>query len=316
MIEQITNQEIERAKRVLINHVVPELTHESALESALFAIASAGTIWEKVPTRFIYSLRELSYPDLPLNESRSKIATLEILSDEQVVTGAAKRSGFRFYHQNRFNTLFSTYRSQNQGWWHEIFEADAETREKYVKSGSLHKIRGMSYKTFSFWHLCLGGTRLLPIDIWLRKKLKEDFEFTEVEEKHVKHQRRYHKQIDVPQKKQEGLFFIGEFPGMPIESNQPLLFRKEQLSERNKKYQNVTVEPRPKLYLEIEKRTRGYFSRDQRFLVEKGKFAGEVDMALVASVLWWRGAGRGKQSQMNLFVPYDGNIWMHPYAKL
>lgn len=86
----------------------------------------------------------------------------------------------------------------------------------------------------------------------------------------------------------------------------------ESLKRRNGTKQNVRKTPGKRDYLRIEAEARQIFSRDDRFLLPNG----EVDMALVDSVLWWRGANRNGATQMNLFgnvsasynLPYSSEV--------
>ncbi len=66
---------------------------------------------------------------------------------------------------------------------------------------------------------------------------------------------------------------------------------------RNVGKQKVRKTPREKEYCKVENEARELFSKDKRFLQEDGK----VDLALVDSVLWWRGANRGTLYQQSLF---------------
>ena len=73
--------------------------------------------------------------------------------------------------------------------------------------------------------------------------------------------------------------------------------------------QNVRGTPDKKAYLKLEAESRALFSKDERFLSN-----GRVDMALVDSVLWWKGANRG-DPQQTYFFGNGTRAWMLPYAE-
>ena len=69
----------------------------------------------------------------------------------------------------------------------------------------------------------------------------------------------------------------------------------------------VRITPNKKDYLRIEQESYNLFLQDERFLMPDGK----IDMALVDTVLWWKGANRGDSYQFNLFN-YGSTL---PYSK-
>jgi hypothetical protein len=258
MIENISDREIAQAKDVLHYFVVSELTKESALEAGIFAILNQASRWER-PSAIIYKLREASHPGD--KNARNKFSTLDVLADKDKVQQIAKNNGWRFYHERRLDPIIEHFSGLNHDWWVNTANADSKYRDGIVKS-----IKYLNLKTFSFWHLCIGGTNLLPIDIHVRRQLKELG--LKIDGKYIEYRAR---------------------PGDG---------------------QFVVDEPSPTLYKKIEEMALGLFGEDERFLKE-----GKVDLGLVASVLWWRGANRGGQYQANLFNDCVGSAWQLPYGK-
>ncbi len=83
---------------------------------------------------------------------------------------------------------------------------------------------------------------------------------------------------------------------------------------RKKGSQIVRRTPGKEDYLRIEDEARSFFSKDERFIVN-----GNVDLGLVDSLLWWRGASRGELYQPSLFdcnsaIGRDMSYTL-PYAK-
>lgn len=165
MIQQISDKQIERAKAVLENHIVNPLTRAGALESGLFCIASQATPWE-ISSDFIYRLRQASHPHDP--HAKFKYATPEVLTDKKRVNAAAHEAGWRFAYANRFDPFIDRFGSRQDEWWNIVKSADTEFRDTYVRN-----TKHLGCKTFSFWHLCLGGTNLIALDVWVMKGLKE-----------------------------------------------------------------------------------------------------------------------------------------------
>jgi len=163
MTSTITNEQIERAKTVLENHLVKPLTRAGAIENGLFCIASQATEWE-LPSRFIRLLRQQSRPQDP--DAIHKYATLEVLTDKAAVNAAAKKAGWRFPHQDRFGPFIDYFGFRKEPWWDLVKGANSEFRESQVR-----KIHYMGCKTYSFWHICLGGRNLIALDVYVMKGL-------------------------------------------------------------------------------------------------------------------------------------------------
>ena len=254
MIKEITDSEIENARKVLSDHLVNPLNREGALESLLFCIASQATRWEKA-SNFIYSLRRNSQGD------EHKYTSWEDLIDKEKVNAIALENNWRFAYNRRFDEAIDYFQSQRGEWWINIINSDSESREWFCE-----KIKWLSRKTFSFWHICLGGTNLLALDVYVTK----------------------------------GLSSYG------LEIN-PHFFTPK---SRSNEGQKVRKTPSKKEYLRIEYKAKSFFSQDERFLLPSRR----LDMALVDSLLWWKGASRKDLNQGNLFGS-GVDSWMLPYSR-
>ena len=253
MIQQIDDAEIKNARVVLNDHLVTPLNREGALESLLFCIASQATRWE-VASRFIYNLRNNSHGNT------EQYASWEDLTNKDKVNETAHKSRWRFAYGRRFDSSIDYFRDSEGEWWTDVANADAKSREDYCKD-----IKWLSRKTFSFWHLCLGGKNLLALDVYVSRGLNE----------------------------------------LGVKMNH-YFFKSQPIKTGN---QNVRRTPVKKEYLRIENSARKLFSADERFLLDNG----EVDIALVDSFLWWKGANRKGVHQMNIFG--DGaDSWVLPYS--
>ena len=255
MIKNIKDSEIENGRKVLKDHVVNPLTYEGALESLYFCILSQATPWEKA-SELIYKMRDVSHQKD--KDARGKTSSLQVLSNKKVLNRILVENGWRFHHNKRLDESCDHFANANPKILDEIINADENVREKYSY------IKWLSRKTFSFWHLCLGGTNLLALDVYVMRGLSE---------LGINMKESYH------------------------------------TSKSREDGQNVRGTPSKKEYLEIEAEARSLFSKDKRFLQ-----GDKVNMALVDSVLWWKGANRGDPQQVYLF----GNgtrSWMLPYAE-
>ena len=165
MLNQISDYEIEKSRKILEDHVVPQVTQESALESLLFCISGQVSQWEQ-SVKFIRNLRLESYPYD--KNAIHKVANFDILTDKDSVNKAARDSGLRFSKHGRFDNSIDYFINEDGAWWDGIVYADVELRKEYVK-----KIKWLGTKTFSLWHLCLGGKNLLALDVWVMKGLSK-----------------------------------------------------------------------------------------------------------------------------------------------
>jgi thermostable 8-oxoguanine DNA glycosylase len=264
-IQNITDKEIQEAKEILSAHVVRSLTKESALEAGIFTIASAGTPWDAFPTKLVTKLREISC---------STPAKYDILSDQNLLRKLSTDLRWRFHHDNRFSSLIENFKNRPEDWWLNVLNADEKYRAHQTNSKSPEKIKYMAYKTFSFWHLCLGGKNLATLDIHVRRQLNERCNFN-LDKNYISHQER-------PSTQTPTGHAHTTFDGSA-----------EEIIATT--YQRVSVEPPPKAYLEIETRMRDYFSKDERFLHN-----GQIDMSLATTLLWWSGAKREASGQLYL----------------
>ncbi len=262
-LKSISDEEISRAIKVRSDHTVYNLSPRGALESLIWCIANQNTNWER-PVKFIRMMREESGVD-PYKE----YTPMSHLTDKGFVNKIAKRSGLPFHRDNRFDPAIDYFGRKEGEWWKEIMEADVEKRERYVE-----RIKFVGRKTFSFWHLCLGGKNLIALDIWIRRSLQEEFGMKYLEpyatgtprtrKSEVKKEHDPHPEFDFV----EGL-----------DSDYPV---------QNKNGGRNIMPGLPKsVYIHAECLTRKLFGKDERFLCE-----GKTDMALVDCLLWWKGAHR------------------------
>jgi hypothetical protein len=207
------------------------------------------------------------------------------LCDIDLLSNLAKKSRLRFHHQDRFRPSFeylNSLKSDFEDIFAEVKESDSKTREKYIK-----EMKFVDYKTFSFWHLCLGGKNLATIDVHVRRRLAKDFGFDIKPEYYTTTKRKSRNEM------------ISSHPGLFGES----------VKEYSYKYQNVTPQPNGREYIELEGKIREFFSGDKRLLLDNGK----VDMSLVTALLWWRGARRENSRQIS-FDYFDCGSKVLPYS--
>lgn len=164
---EISDYEIDNARKVMADHTVRPLTREGALENLFFCIASQGSNWER-PTKFVYNLRRKSYPGD--NTAVHRFASWDVLTLRTLVNLAAEESSLRYAYSRRFDPSIDHFAHLPGNWWEEVRDADVDSREKFVKS-----LKWVSYKTFSFWNLCLGGKDLIALDVHIRRQLKNEF---------------------------------------------------------------------------------------------------------------------------------------------
>ena len=257
MLESISDLEIEKGKVVLQDHTVSPLNREGVLENLLFCIASQALKWEPA-SKFIYELRSASYPND--STARLRYSSWDILTDKESVFDVAKKSRLRFANARRFDDAIEKVSSKEGTWWDEVVSADVLMRRKYVDD-----IKWVGNKTFSFWHICLGGTNLLPLDVHVMKNLRK----------------------------------IG------VDLNPDYITP----VSRSNDSQRVRKTPLNRIYEWHEAETRKIFSNDKRFLKEDG----QVDMALLDAVLWWKGANREVNGQEYFFGA--AGSWTLPYAQ-
>ncbi len=246
--EDISDFEIEEARKVLKDHTVNPLNKEGAFESLLYCIASQALPWERA-SDFIYALR---------NGSEGKYASWNKSTNSLFVNQIAEEMNLRFSHNRRFDSSIDYFKGKEDNWWEGVRDADSKTRNFYFDT-----LKWVGYKTFSFWHLCLGGTNLMALDVHVLRGLSE---------------------LGV---------LMDEHYYIP--------------KPRVKGDQEVRKTPSKREYVRIENDAKKIFSSDRRFLLDNG----EVDMALIGSSLWWKGARRGKIDQLSLF---GRDTWYLPYS--
>ncbi len=156
-IEGISDLEVDAGRRVLQDHVVKDLNRGSALESGIFCITSQATPWE-IAARLVKELRPAG----------CLYAPWDVLTSKEKVNETARTMRWRFAHNNRFDSLIDYVRDRNDSWWNEIKDGTFVEREKWSED-----VPYMSRKTFSFWQLCLGGTRLIALDVHVMRGLQK-----------------------------------------------------------------------------------------------------------------------------------------------
>ena len=165
MIDSISDKEIELARIVLGDHTVKPLSHESTLESLLWCIASQALGWEAASS-FIYCLRDASHSGD--EQARFKVSQRKTLSDKDVVFRASQKARLRFAKGRRFDSAIDYFISQEGAWWERVISSGQAERARYVD-----EVKWLGEKTFSFWHICLGGTHLMALDVHVMRGLRE-----------------------------------------------------------------------------------------------------------------------------------------------
>lgn len=168
MIESISDPEIEKARRILNYHIVNPLTRDGALEVGLFCICSQATPWE-IACRFVHNLRDVAYHGD--RGARNRYAPRSFLIDKKEVDAASERAGWRFANMGRFDEFIDYFGSLGEtdaGWWNRIKGAGVGLRGYHVE-----RVKWLSSKTFSFWNICLGGTKLLALDVYVMTGLRD-----------------------------------------------------------------------------------------------------------------------------------------------
>lgn len=165
MVNYISQDEIGMARKVLDDHTVKRLTKESAFECLLWCIASQAQSYE-IASSFVYNLRDASHPQEL--ESRRRYSALDVMFDPEKVFQVSKETGLRFANGRRFDSAIEYFKSREE-WVDEVVNADSETREKFVSD-----VAYLGNKTFSFWHICLGGKNLIALDVHVMRGLKNE----------------------------------------------------------------------------------------------------------------------------------------------
>ena len=273
---KISDVEIAKAREVLDRFVVRDLNRASALEAGIYAIANQASMWDYAPLRVILGLR---------GGNMSRYAKLDVLTNPDSVEEIAKKVGWRFHHEKRFTPFIKYFGPLNDDFWQSIVMADAGVRDFYDGA-----INFMAFKTISFWHLCLGGKNLLPLDVHLLRTLRTDFGL-EINEKYFTGKRRKGKRF--PKGVTQGGLFgeTFDYHDKDMQCVRSVLSRHD--------------------YLKVEREAQELFSRDERFF-ESGK----LNNALVASVLWWKGAQRGEYGTDTMFGKGENGFDKLPYGDL
>ena len=135
---------LEQANRILAAHVIPEKTRRAYLESLLFCIASQRTSFER-PLAFIRLLKE---------------SPLEGIADAEHLEAKSREA--KLVNSDRFREALE-FASAYDGGIERLVEnfllRPIETRRE------LNRVRYLAPKTASFWYLCLGGKRLMTLDV-------------------------------------------------------------------------------------------------------------------------------------------------------
>ncbi|MEK6888515.1 MAG: hypothetical protein AABW80_00220 [Nanoarchaeota archaeon] len=233
-------------------------------------------MWDGAPVRVVAGLR---------NGKMDEYAKLDILCYPEKVEKIAKKRGWRFHHERRFEPFVKYFGPLQDDFWTSIVMADKGVRDFYDGA-----INWMAFKTISFWHLCIGGENLLPLDVHLLRTLRTDFGL-KIDEKYFTGKRRKRKKFSrwIVQK---GLFGVDfDYDDANVQSVRSVLSRAD--------------------YSRVEREAQELFSRDERF-VENGR----LNNALVAGVLWWKGAQRGEYGAETIFGKGEHGFDKLPYGDL
>ncbi|MBI4144637.1 hypothetical protein HY493_00330 [Candidatus Woesearchaeota archaeon] len=135
---------IDETRRVLASHRVPVINTRSCYESLWFCIASQYSVYER-PLDFTRSLH-----GVPLE----RLADVAFLQEQALQAG--------LIYQDRFGPAAEFIAKHPGGIMRlarELLEKPGETRDMLTK-----EVNFINMKTASFWHLCLGGTKLMTLD--------------------------------------------------------------------------------------------------------------------------------------------------------
>jgi hypothetical protein len=138
----LSDELLNESRRIYQGHLVTENNPRAYYESLLFCIASQGIAYER-PIRFIRSMRNDSLDDL---------------ADPSHLEGRAMEAGLP-WPQRYHTALAYIHRKGIEHYAEQILTNPHETRLELAKANVF-----IGVKTSSFWHLTLGGTKLLTID--------------------------------------------------------------------------------------------------------------------------------------------------------
>lgn len=147
------------------------MTREGALECLLWCIASQALPFE-IASGFVYNLRR----DSNNSNGHDKLAqytSFDVLSNKDKVNLAATLSGLRFAKAKRFDAVVDYFSSREGEWWQDVISDNGDLRAKYSDPNSPQYVKWLSRKTYSFWHICLGGKNLIALDVHVMRNLAD-----------------------------------------------------------------------------------------------------------------------------------------------
>lgn len=278
-LKEISDREVEEARNVLGGHVVQNITMESAIECGLWCIASQATHFE-VACNFIYNLREMDGGD------RDEVSSMDKLLDKGLVVQAAQSAKWRFAKGGRFDQFIDYFGKKKGDWMQEVVDADSQERRKIVS-----EVKWLAEKTYSFWHVCLGGKNLVALDTHVMRQssllgvnVPRDYYVP------VYRESRPHSAVEVSEKFRrvnEGEKFL--IPDGEMDKYQAALVP-------DRKKQKVRKSPNGAQYDKLEVKVIELFRDDERFLD-----SGKINAALVDAFLWWRGVQSFRSRENLLF---------------
>lgn len=160
IIQCFSDQQLTQSKSVLSDHIVDPFSRESAFESGLWCICSQATTYE-MASQFIYRLRRSSS-----HNSQFKVSDYSVLTNVDLVDKVSADVGWRFANMGRFKEFIKYFSGFNESDFLKLKFADNALREEIVSN-----VPYLGRKTFSFWNLCLGGTNLLALDVYVMRGL-------------------------------------------------------------------------------------------------------------------------------------------------
>lgn len=289
-LSDIRDYEVSDGADILYAHQVNPQTREGVMENLLWCIMSQATTWEQA-SKSIFDLRRACHSGNGIDPLNTYL-TMDFMQDLDTVNYYVRQSGFRFHHENRLDGAIRYLSSlPDDSWIEEVVSADSSLRDEYVS-----RMKGVAQKTFSFWHLCLGGTSLIALDVHVLRGLSQLG--LDIPEKYYVPQKRERDVSNVLVQERSFEFFGAQESFEVVEGNS----------------QSVRASPKGKEYDHIEGDALKLFSQDGRFFLDSVLGPGSVDAALVDAVLWWRGARRAGQNVDYLFESFSQNSM--PYGDL
>jgi thermostable 8-oxoguanine DNA glycosylase len=141
----ISRHIIEETKRVLKLHVAPDLSARSLYEALIFCIASQRVRFERSVSLVM----------------RTHGATLEQLTDNAFLEDVRKEAGAPC--KGRFKESLDYMQHYPGGI--EAVARDYLKNPRDMRRTLVKEVKWLAAKTASFWYLCMGGTKLMTMDV-------------------------------------------------------------------------------------------------------------------------------------------------------